>query len=101
MQTSLPSSAALISILPDCLPTRMKSRRFLKDNAPDALAKVVDRLLGCPQFGERWGRHWLDVARFAESTGKETNVGLAACVALPRLRGVGVQRGQTVPAIHS
>src|SRR5262249_37340098 len=35
--------------------------------------KVVDRLLASPQFGERWGRHWLDVARYAESTGKERN----------------------------
>ncbi len=38
-----------------------------------AIEKVVDRLLASPQFGERWGRHWLDVARFAESTGKERN----------------------------
>ena len=37
------------------------------------VAAVVDRLLASPQFGERWGRHWLDVARFAESTGKERN----------------------------
>ncbi len=35
---------------------------------------VVDRLLASPQFGERWGRHWLDVARYAESTGKERNI---------------------------
>jgi cytochrome c553 len=39
-----------------------------------AYAAVVDRLLASPQFGERWGRHWLDVARYAESTGKERNV---------------------------
>jgi hypothetical protein len=37
------------------------------------LAKTVDRLLASPQFGERWGRHWLDVARYAESSGKEQN----------------------------
>ncbi len=46
---------------------------FVKDKSPDAFAKVVDRLLAAPQFGERWGRHWLDVARYAESTGKERN----------------------------
>jgi len=46
---------------------------FLKDKSADAFAKVVDRLLASPQFGERWGRHWLDVARYAESTGKERN----------------------------
>jgi hypothetical protein len=43
---------------------------FLADHAPDAFARVVDRLLASPRFGERWGRHWLDVARFAESSGK-------------------------------
>jgi hypothetical protein len=47
---------------------------FVRDTAPDALAKVVDRLLASPQFGERWGRHWLDVARYAESTGKDVNI---------------------------
>ena len=47
---------------------------FLKDTSPDAFAKVVDRLLALPQFGERWGRHWLDVARYAESSGKDVNV---------------------------
>lgn len=39
----------------------------------DAIAHVVDRLLESPRFGERWGRHWLDLARFAESSGKELN----------------------------
>ena len=39
-----------------------------------ALEKIVDTLLESPQFGERWGRHWLDVARYAESTGKERNM---------------------------
>jgi hypothetical protein len=43
---------------------------FLADDTPDAFAKVVDRLLASPRFGERWGRHWLDVARYAESSGK-------------------------------
>jgi hypothetical protein len=38
------------------------------------LAALVDRLLASPQFGERWGRHWLDVARFAESSGKDANI---------------------------
>jgi hypothetical protein len=39
----------------------------------EALAKAVDRLLASPQFGERWGRHWLDVARYAESSGRSVN----------------------------
>ena len=47
---------------------------FVDDRTPQAVAHVVDRLLASPQFGERWGRHWLDVARYAESSGKERNV---------------------------
>ncbi|TWT95489.1 PSD1 and planctomycete cytochrome C domain-containing protein [Neorhodopirellula pilleata] len=47
----------------------------VKKNGLDrALAREVDRLLATPQFGERWGRHWLDVARFAESSGTEANI---------------------------
>ncbi|HXG10340.1 MAG TPA: DUF1553 domain-containing protein [Gemmataceae bacterium] len=40
---------------------------FVNDPSPDAYERLVDRLLASPHFGERWGRHWLDVARFAES----------------------------------
>lgn len=40
---------------------------FLADKSPDAYEQLVDRLLASPRYGERWGRHWLDVARFAES----------------------------------
>ena len=47
---------------------------FARDAASDAVAKVVDDLLASPRFGERWARHWLDVARFAESAGKERNL---------------------------
>jgi hypothetical protein len=45
--------------------------KFLNDQAPDAYEKLIDELLGDPHFGERWGRHWLDNARFAESHGYE------------------------------
>ncbi len=55
-------------------PTPEETEAFEKDRSPDAYEKVVDRLLASPHFGERWGRHWLDVARFAESSGKESNV---------------------------
>ncbi len=48
-------------------PTPEEVDAFVKDPAPDAVEKVVDALLASPRFGERWGRHWLDVARFAES----------------------------------
>jgi hypothetical protein len=51
-------------------PTPEEVDAFLKDDSPEAFARVVDRLLASPHFGERWGRHWLDVARFAESSGK-------------------------------
>ncbi|MEX2261835.1 MAG: PSD1 and planctomycete cytochrome C domain-containing protein [Bryobacteraceae bacterium] len=52
-------------------PTEQEIRDFLADNSPDAFAKVVDRLLTSPRYGERWGRHWLDVARYADSTGND------------------------------
>jgi mono/diheme cytochrome c family protein len=46
---------------------------FLADARPDAWERLVDRLLASPHFGERWGRHWLDLARFAESDGYEND----------------------------
>ena len=55
-------------------PTPEEVDAFRKDTAPDAYARLVDRLLASPRFGEHWGRRWLDVARFAESSGKETNI---------------------------
>jgi hypothetical protein len=50
-------------------PTPAQIDAFVNDQSPDAFANVVDELLASPHFGERWGRHWLDVARFAESSG--------------------------------
>jgi cytochrome c553 len=47
---------------------------FINDEAPNAYEKLVDRLLSSPHYGEQWGRHWLDVARFGESKGFERNV---------------------------
>jgi hypothetical protein len=44
---------------------------FLKDERPDAFGRLVDRLLELPHYGERWGRHWLDVVRYADSGGFE------------------------------
>jgi Protein of unknown function (DUF1553)/Protein of unknown function (DUF1549) len=52
-------------------PTLEEQRAFLADESPDAFAKVVDHLLASPQYGERWGRYWLDVARYAETNGYE------------------------------
>ncbi len=47
-------------------PTAEAVERFVADDAPDAFAKVIDTLLASPQYGEKWARHWLDVARYAE-----------------------------------
>jgi hypothetical protein len=55
-------------------PTPSEIESFVNDPAPDAYEKLVDRLLDSPHYGERWGRHWLDVVRFAESHGYETNL---------------------------
>lgn len=52
-------------------PTREECAAFLADTDADAYAKVVDRLLASPAYGERWARHWLDVIRFAETNGFE------------------------------
>ncbi len=49
-------------------------KRIESDGIDSAMAAETDALLVSPQFGERWGRHWLDVARFAESSGKEANI---------------------------
>ncbi len=55
-------------------PTPEEVRAFLDDSSPNAFAKVVDRLLASPHYGERWGRHWLDVARYADSNGLDENL---------------------------
>ena len=55
-------------------PTPEEIDAFIKDNSTNAFAKVVDRLLASPHYGERWGRHWLDVARYADSNGLDENV---------------------------
>jgi len=54
-------------------PTPEEVRAFVSDTSPDAWAKVIDRLLASPAYGERWARHWLDVARYADSNGLDEN----------------------------
>jgi hypothetical protein len=51
-------------------PTPEEVQDFLADDAPDAFARVVDRLLASLHYGERWGRHWLDVARYSDTKGQ-------------------------------
>ncbi|HYV25987.1 MAG TPA: PSD1 and planctomycete cytochrome C domain-containing protein, partial [Candidatus Eisenbacteria bacterium] len=52
-------------------PTPEEVESFVNDPSPDAYSKLIDRLLSSPHYGERWARHWLDLARFAESHGFE------------------------------
>jgi mono/diheme cytochrome c family protein len=55
-------------------PTPEEIDSFLADDRPTAYAELIDRLLASPAYGERWGRHWLDVARYADSNGLDENV---------------------------
>ena len=55
-------------------PTPQELDEFLNDHSPQAFERLIDRLLDSPHYGERWGRHWLDVARYADSGGFETDI---------------------------
>lgn len=56
-------------------PTAPEVTAFVADHRPDAYERVVDHLLASPHYGERWGRHWLDAARYADSDGYEKDLG--------------------------
>ena len=84
-------------------PTPEEIDAFLNDAAPDAFARVVDRLLASPHYGERWARHWLDVARYGEDQA-HTFAGAAVSAGLPlsRLADSRLQRRHAVrPLPHS
>ena len=55
-------------------PAEAEIRDFLGDRAPGAYRRLIDRLLASPRYGEKWGRHWLDVARYADSTGLDDDI---------------------------
>jgi len=55
-------------------PTPDEVEAYVKDTSEEATKRVIDQYLDSPRFGERWGRHWLDVARYGESSGKEVNL---------------------------
>jgi Protein of unknown function (DUF1553)/Protein of unknown function (DUF1549)/Planctomycete cytochrome C len=55
-------------------PTPQEVEKFVADKSDDAFEYLIDRLLDSPHYGERWGRHWLDVARYADSGGFETDI---------------------------
>jgi hypothetical protein len=57
-------------------PTPEETAAFIADPAEDAFDRVVDRLLSSPAYGERWGRHWLDLVRYATTNGADENHGL-------------------------
>ena len=73
-----------------------RSTRSSRIDRPDAWERSIDKLLASPHYGERWGRHWLDVARYADSSGFEYDYAPAQRLALSRLRDQVVQRGQAV-----
>lgn len=55
-------------------PTPKEVQAFVEDDSPDACERVVERLLASPGYGERWGRHWLDLARYADSSGFHNDI---------------------------
>ena len=55
-------------------PSPREVREFLADSSAENYEKIVDRLLSSPRYGERWGRHWLDIARYADSNGLDENI---------------------------
>ncbi|MGV3484882.1 MAG: PSD1 and planctomycete cytochrome C domain-containing protein, partial [Planctomycetaceae bacterium] len=55
-------------------PSPEEIEAFLADERPDAFERLVERLISSPEYGERWGRHWLDVARYADSNGLDENL---------------------------
>lgn len=57
-------------------PTQLEVRAFVTDDSPQAFDRVIDRLLESPRYGERWGRHWLDLVRYATTNGADENHGL-------------------------
>lgn len=72
-------------------PTPAEIDQFLADRSANAYEKLVDRLLASPHYGERWGRHWLDAARYADSDGYEKD----------KLRNVWFYRDWVINALNS
>ncbi|MEO2032920.1 MAG: PSD1 and planctomycete cytochrome C domain-containing protein [Planctomycetaceae bacterium] len=58
-------------------PTPVEVAEFVRDESPNAFERVIDRLLESPRYGEKWGRHWLDVARYSDSNGMDDNIAFA------------------------
>lgn len=72
-------------------PTPQEMEAFLRDDKPDAFARVVDRLLASPAYGERWGRHWLDLVRYTDSFDARGIGGVMDCADAWRYRDWVIQ----------
>ena len=98
------SCAARISICSACPHRPQRVDAFLADERPDAFERLVDRLLASPHFGERWGRHWLDVAGYVDTVGFDVDATnrhhQRRQVAVSRLRHPRVQRRQALRSLH-
>lgn len=84
-------------------PTPEEIKAFLDDKSPNAFAKVVDRLLASPRYGERYGRRWLDVVRYADSAdarGLGSEGDISEALALPGLGGERHQPGHALQRVH-
>jgi hypothetical protein len=70
-------------------PSPEEMNAFLNDSSPDAYEKLVDQLLADPRYGERWGRHWLDLVRYSETEGLEGDVQLGRSRVILSLSKIG------------
>ncbi len=73
-------------------PTLEEIDAFISDDRPDAYRRLIDRLFESPHYGERWGRHWLDLARYSDSNGGDINLCACECLEVSRLCHQGIQR---------
>ncbi len=77
-------------------PTPEEINDFLADRSPGAFVRLIDRLLASPHYGERWGRHWMDVVRYADTAGDNADYPIPEAVRLSRLHHRFVQRRQAL-----
>ena len=81
-------------------PTPDELAAFVGDTAPEAWERVIDRLLASPHYGERWGRHWLDVVRYADTAGETADYPIPRSLSLSRLRDPVIQRDKPYDRFH-
>ena len=80
-------------------PAPERVEAFVADERPDAFARLVDELLASPHYGERWGRYWLDLARYADTAGRQLRLSDPPGVPLSRLRHRRVQRRRPLRSV--